>query len=154
MKFRKIFAVMAALVFIVLAGCSANESADETTTTTTPTQITTDNAVIKDADAVNLIKSYSMEELGLEGSYDDYHFMVGSDGVKVENNYYIKVIAGKITENESDNTYKIDEIGQYFIRYDASEILVYDKENDEYTKMKEVHKLPEKESGDSSESAQ
>ncbi len=142
MKYRKVLALLAAVVFIVLAGCS-NE-ADDNSEKESTTAITTDTAVIKNSDAVDLIKSYSEEELGLEGSLDDYEIMVSSSGIKLEDEYYIKVIAGKITKN-SEDSYSIDEIGQYFISYDASKLLVRNKEDGTYREL-EMHALPESES--------
>lgn len=142
MKYKKVLVLLAAVVLIVLAGCS--NGADDNSETESTTAITTDTAVIKNSDAVNLIKSYSTEELGLEGSLNDYEIMVSSSGIKIEDDYYIKVIAGKITKN-SEDSYSIDEIGQYFISYDATKLLVRNKENGTYREL-EMHTLPESES--------
>ncbi len=139
-SFKKITAAVLAVIIVVFAfaGCSDNNNEN---TTTKP--ITTDSAVIKEDDAINLIKTYTAADLGLKGALEDYKIMVGSSGEEVDGKYYIKVIASKVSEPDADGTVTIDTYGQYFISYDGTEILVYNEEEDTYTPMVNVHSMPE-----------
>ncbi len=137
---KKILAVvLAAVIVFVFAGCSGKEENEASSTKA----ITTDNAVIKEADAVNLIKTYTAAELGLEGKLEDYKIMVGKSGEKVDGNYYIKVIASKVSEPDSNGSVTIDTYGEYFISYDGKTILVYDKANDVYNPLADIHEIPQ-----------
>lgn len=133
-----VFSLVIILSFIV--GCS-NSNTDEDVVTTKP--ITTDSAVIKEADAINLIKTYTASELGLEGSLEDYRIMVGNSGEELDGKYYVKVIASKISEPDADGTVSIDTYGQYFISYNGAEILVYNEAENTYTPMQDIHDVPE-----------
>lgn len=139
--YKKILAVSLTVIVaaFAFAGCSDNSKNDVSTTRT----ITTDAAVIKDADAINLIKTYSAAELGLEGSVDDYSIMVGGSGEKIDGKYYIKVIASKVSEPDAEGRVTVDTYGQYFINYNGTEILIYNEADDTYTPMAEVHSVPE-----------
>ncbi len=138
---KRIFAVVMTVVVSVFAfvGCS-NNTEDETTASTI---ITTAPAVIKDSDAVDLIKTYTAEELQLNGSLDDYKIMVNNSGHQIDGKYYIKVIASKVSEPDADGRVTIDTYGQYFINYDGSEILIYNETDDTYTPVADVHEVPE-----------
>lgn len=138
---KRIFAVVMTVVVAVFAfvGCS-NNTEDETISSTT---ITTAPAVIKDSDAVDLIKTYTAEELQLNGSLDDYKIMVNNSGHQIDGKYYIKVIASKVSEPDADGRVTIDTYGQYFINYDGSEILIYNETDDTYTPVADVHEVPE-----------
>lgn len=146
MKMKKMIAVLlsALLCVLMFAGCSAENADEVQTDPTSSTEPTTDSAVIKEADAINLIKTYTAEELGLEGSLDDYSIMVAGNGIEINGEYYVKVIAGQIAQNEGSDTYSIAEVGRYFISYDGETMLSYDEENDSYTPFAEIHDLPEK----------
>lgn len=143
MNIRKIAAVVAAVLAIVCFTFAFSSCSSEEETTV----ITTDNAVVKKADSIELIKSYSVEELGLEGTWDDYNF-VGHrpDGVEVKDGehdgYYVEVKVGNKTENE-DGTVDIDIAGSYYISYDGETILSYDEETGVYTPLAEIHDVPD-----------
>lgn len=139
--YKRILAVSLTVIVaaFAFAGCSDSSKNDVSTTRT----ITTDAAVIKDEDAINLIKTYSAAELGLEGSVDDYSIMVGGSGEKVDGKYYVKVIASKVSEPDSQGRVTVDTYGQYFINYNGTEILIYNEADDTYTPMVDVHSLPE-----------
>lgn len=134
MKSTKILAVVAVLVLaisFVFAGCKDK-----------PNEITTDDAVIKEAEAVDLIKSYSTAELGLPGEWSDYNFAgYNNSGVKVEDGthdgYYVEVRIGNKTDN-GDGTLDFDIVGYYLISYDGNTILKYDPDNGTYTPLSEI----------------
>lgn len=140
-EIEKIIAVALAVIVIVFAfaGCSGNTEEE----TTASTVITTSSAVIKNADAINLIKTYTAEELQLEGSLDDYKIMVNSSGEQVNGKNYVKVVASKVSEPDADGTVNIETYGRYYINYDGSEILIYNETDDTYTPMADVHEIPE-----------
>ena len=109
------------------------------------TTYTTESAVIKENDAIVLIKSYSAEELSLsEEDYSGCQFMVRKSGNKINGDYYIQVIATYPTETteNGETYYKFDTKGEYYIRYDGKEILKKNLEDDTYDKL-EVKELPE-----------
>lgn len=141
MNIKKITAVVLAVLAVVFSftACSSENTDNQETTTD---EITTSEAVVKDADAINLIKTYTAEELGLDGSLDDYKVMVASSGESIENDYYIKVIAAKVSEPGEDGSVHIDTYGQYYISFDGKKILVYNRDTQEYTSMANVHEVP------------
>ena len=121
---------------VVLSACS--KQADTTQTEqSTAVQVPTDEAKIKNADAVSYIESYSNKELGL--SDDDRarcSFMVASDGEDINGKKYVKVIAAIKHEHKDDNgksTFTLETKGEYFISFDSSEVLK--KNGDSYTKL-------------------
>ena len=141
------------------AGCTAKkEVADQTgnpknVTTANEwqkTTITTDTAKISNSDAINYIKSYSAKELSLtDEEMKTCDFLVSGTGVKIENDYYIKVSAVIKHENGKDDNgnslFTFDNKGEYYIRYDGKQVLKKDmsKDSNEYIEL-EVKKLPEK----------
>ncbi len=135
MKKRRIIAWILLVCTVLCLSFSACSSDEETTVTT----ITTDPAVIKDRNSVDFIKSLSTEQLGLEGTWDDYNFVAhNNSGIRVEDGvhdgYYVEVIVGTKTEN-ADGTVSIDEAGVYLISYDGHTVLSHDRETDTYTEL-------------------
>ena len=121
---------------VVLSACS--KQADTTQTEqSTAVQVPTDEAKIKNADAVSYIESYSNKELGL--SDDDRarcSFMVASDGEEINGKKYVKVIAAIKHEHKDDNgksTFTLETKGEFFISFDSNEVLK--KNGDSYTKL-------------------
>ena len=136
-----------AVMLGVFTACSkANEQ--ETTQPKSEAQTTvenpTDKAVIKEADAVNLVKSYSDEELGLTPEdREQCSFMVASTGKEVNGEVYINVIATIKTANEPNEqgtvTYNLDTRGSYYISFDGERIMRAD--GDSYVDMP-MHEVP------------
>lgn len=129
------------MVACVFAACSGSKDDEKNTGTSTAegTNITTDEAKITDADAVRLIESYDDDELGLTSEIrEECSFMIANSGTKIEDDYYIKVIAAIKTEHDEDGqrTYTFDNKGEYYIRYDGEQILSLDMETGEYSEMK------------------
>lgn len=124
-----------------LVACSSNKKEDETTAPTTQSNvITTDDAKITEADAINYIQSYSAKELGLkEEEMKDLKFMVANSGEKVEDEYFVKVIATVATEHKDEetgkSTFTFDNKGEYYIRYDAKKVLSRDVKTGEYKEL-------------------
>lgn len=142
---KKVLAIIICLAIAVCAftACSSKKSDKEKTTekTTASSQMTTDTAVIKEADAINLIESYSDKELGLSAKdRKKASFMVAGEGVKIEGENYIEVVATvKKEHKDGDNTtYTFDHLGMYYIRYDGKKILKKDMKSkeDKYSEMK------------------
>jgi hypothetical protein len=148
---KKFFSVIvcALMIATMFVACSTNSEDATTTSSTAKTTVkyTTDDAVIAEADAVNLIKSYSAKELGLsDDEYEECSFMVANSGELIDETYYIKVVAAIKTEHENDDgevTYTFDNKGEYYISYDGKQILQKDmsSEKDKYSEM-EVKAVP------------
>lgn len=121
---------------VVLSACSKQTDTTQTEQSTA-VQVPTDEAKIKNADAVSYIESYSNKELGL--SDDDRarcSFMVASDGEDINGKKYVKVIAAIKHEHTDDNgksTFTLETKGEYFISFDSNEVLK--KNGDSYTKL-------------------
>ncbi len=141
---KKIILCILCLSMVVCAFGACAKNNDEKTTgikQATTEEMTTDSAVIKEADAINLIKSYSDDELGLTAEdRKKASFMVASNGVKIDKKYYIEVIATiKNEHKEGDKiTYTFDNLGVYYIRYDGKKIMRLDMKSEEekYIDMK------------------
>ena len=132
-----------AMAVCVFGACAKKDSKDGKTTAAQATteSMTTDSAVIKEADAINLIESYSDEELGLTAKQrKSASFMVASNGVKIEDGNYIEVIATVKTEHKDGDktTYTFDNLGVYYISYDGKKIMRKDMESEtpKYIDMK------------------
>ena len=141
---KKIILCILCLSMVVCAFGACSKNNDEKTTgikQATTEEMTTDSAVIKEADAINLIKSYSDDELGLTAEdRKKASFMVASNGVKIEKDNYIEVIATIKNEHKEGEkiTYTFDNLGVYYIRYDGKKVMRKDmkSEEDKYIDMK------------------
>ena len=143
MKKALIFVLCAVITVCAFSACSKNEDKKEDTTASKSTTVnmTTDSALIKEADAINLIQSYTDEELGLtKKERKKASFMVAGEGVEIEGKNYIEVVATVKNEHKKDGkiTYTFDHLGMYYIRYDGKEILRKDMKSkeDKYIDMK------------------
>ncbi len=143
---KKYISIILCLTIIASAFVACSSKKEDGTTTTTA--IATDTAKIKEADAINLIESYSLDELGItKTEKKDCSFMVASSGefIEEQNANYIKVIAAIKEAHENSETkevtYTFDTKGEYYIRFDGKQILSKNVETGEYTEMK-VKKVP------------
>ncbi len=149
MKINKEILVLLALIIAicgVFAACSS-EKESEPAPPEEGEEITLDTAKIKNADCIALIKSYEPSELGLDGTWEDYDFVAHrSDGVyltdKQYKGYYVCVEVGTKNFND-DGTFSVDTAGVFYISYDGETLLSYDQESGEYTRIKNVHDIPE-----------
>lgn len=139
---KKILAIILCVITVAFSfvACSAK---NKNTEPTNPNEVTTDDAVIFDKDAIDLIKSYTPDELGIsQEDYDKCSFMIAKAGKEINGKYYVKVIVANKIENEPDEngqvSFSFDTKGEYFIRYDGKEILKKDMSSDEekYDKLK------------------
>ncbi|MBQ9530957.1 MAG: hypothetical protein IJR70_02680 [Eubacterium sp.] len=141
MKKVLIFVLCAAMTVCVFGACSKKDSKETTAAKSTTVKMTTDSAVIKEADAINLIQSYSNEELGLtKKERKKASFMVAGSGVEVEGDNYIEVVATIKNEHKDGDkvSYTFDHLGMYYIRYDGKKIMRKDMKSKEakYIDMK------------------
>lgn len=117
---------------VAFASCSKQESKAETASA-----VATEEAKIKDADAISYIESYSSKQLGLtEDDRAKCSFMVASDGEEINGKSYIQVIAAIKKEHKSDDgqaTYTFDTKGEYYISFNGDEVLR--KDGNSYTKL-------------------
>lgn len=122
----------------VLCACSNAKNDDATTVSG---QVPTEEAVIKETDAIHFIEQcYTKEELGLDKVEKDYKMMVASNGVDIDGEKYIKVVANVVVRNDTTNeegkeTFSMETMGEYFISFDAEEVLMKDRESGEYKKL-------------------
>lgn len=131
------------MILTVFTACSGGEtdSTEESQTHETISEIPTEEAMIKESDAVKYIEeSYTPEELGLDNTDRDYSFMVASSGVEIEEENYIKVVANVITKNDATtqdgkDTFSLETIGEYYISYDGEKVLKKDMESGEYSEL-------------------
>lgn len=131
---RIFFVFVMAAIFFSLSACTNNLSTNnDSELSISNVTLQTDEAKLKDSDAVELIKSFSDDELGIDDIIKDCSFMVQSDGVLIDGNSYIKVIAALKNQND-DGTFSFDIKGEYYISYDATVVLK--KSNDTYTALK------------------
>lgn len=138
--------VVVASAFVACSKAENNDAEGDKTEVYTSEVVTTDDAIIKEADAINLIQSYSAKELGLtEEEYKECSFMVASSGIELDGKYYIKVIATVKTEHKDGEnvTYTFDNKGEYYISYNGKQILQKDMKSEEekYSDMK-VKEVP------------
>ena len=132
MKKILVLLVCVAVLFTVFTACKGDDKKDDGSTAKySSTKIETDEAKIANGDAINLIKSYSKDELGLsEKEMKECSFLVANEGTEYKNNNYVVVIATIKTEHEDKNeegeditTYTFDNKGEYYIRFDGKQIL-------------------------------
>ncbi|MBQ9228924.1 MAG: hypothetical protein IJ168_08865 [Eubacterium sp.] len=150
---KKLLAILLSLCLVatVFAACSKQDDADhgnEPGDDVSASVLTTDEAVITEADAIRYVQSYTAEELSLSAEdYEACSFMVNQSGVEIDGDYYIKVIAAITvphTNEDGTESYTFDNKGEYYIRYDGKQILKKDMTSAEpkYDEL-EVKEVPE-----------
>lgn len=141
---KKFLAIAAAIIMMGCVFTACSSSNDKTTTTKaaeTTVENPTDDAKIKDSDAVSFIKdSYTEKELGLDKVKDEYSFMIASTGEKIDGELYVKVAANVKTENDETSeggktTYTLKSVGEYYISYDGEKVLMKDSDTGEYKEL-------------------
>ena len=160
---KKILAVIICIVICacVFAACSGKQSDAKNGDTTSAAvsenvsgEGTTENpregAVIDGADALNLIQSYSPEELSIsKKDKKKASFLLAEQPVEIEGEKYVKLTAAfkKESVDKDGNTHvTFDHIGEYYISFDGKKMLKKDMsetEKDVYTEM-EVKEVPTK----------
>lgn len=130
------------MIFTVFTACSKGQgSGSDTKVQNTKPTIATEEAKIKNADAINFIeKSYTKEELGLDKTDKDYSFMVSSSGVEIEGKMYVKVVANvmvkkDVTNKDGKETFTMETLGEYFISFDGDKVLKKNRETGEYIEL-------------------
>ncbi|MCC8072957.1 MAG: hypothetical protein LIO62_02375 [Clostridiales bacterium] len=131
------------MICFAFSACSSNSETDdsETESESTNVAVETEEAKIKEEDAINFIESsYTEEELGLDDVEEDYSFMVASSGVTIEDENYIKVVAGAMTKNDTtdddgNDTFSMQTYGEYYISFDGDTVLMKNMDTDEYSEL-------------------
>ena len=143
MKKALIFVLCAVMAVCVFSACSKKDGKETTTTaqSTSSAVLATDKAVIKEADAINLIQSYSDKELGLTAKErKKASFMVAGNGVEIDGKNYIEVVATVKNEHKKDGkiSYTFDHLGMYYISFDGKKVMRKDMKSEEakYIDMK------------------
>ncbi len=123
----------------MFTACSGDKKPETPSGTTS--QIATEEAKIKEADAAKYIEnSYTAEELGLDKVDRDYSFMVSSNGVDIDGDKYVKVVANIIVKNnvtteDCKDTFSMETIGEYYISFDGKKILKKNMDTNEYEEL-------------------
>ena len=150
---KKLLAILLAVIVsaCVFAGCSKNENKgdDKTTTTTNASNWTTleeiKEAAIIQSDAINLIKSYSAEELSLtKKEKKNCSFMFSNNAHEIDGVKCVQVIATVKEEHKNDKgevSYTFDNKGEYYISFDGKQMFKKDMKSGKYEKM-EVKPVP------------
>lgn len=136
---KKILAVLMAVMMIcaAFAGCSVKSGSDADN----PNAIPTEGAKINEGDAITFFEeAYTPEELGLADVEENYSFMVNTLGTEIDGKKYVKVAANvtiqsDVTTPEGKSTFKLKEIGAYFISFDGKKVLMQNKETGEYVEL-------------------
>jgi hypothetical protein len=130
--------LLAVVVIVGFTACSSNKEGSSSDTVVTTSEIATEDAKIKEREAVEFIsQSYTSEELGLEDADRDYSFMVASGGVDIDGTNYIKVVANVIIKQDSqtddgEDTFSMETLGEYYISFDGEKVLRKDMATGEY----------------------
>lgn len=139
---KKVLAVIlsVAVVCFAFAGCSSKDE-ESTEVITTEAVVETQDAKIKESDAINFIKdSYTAEELGLADIEENYSFMVSGNGIEIDGVKYIRVNANvmtlsDVTADDGGPTYNFRAVGEYFISFDGEKVLMKDRDSGEYIEL-------------------
>lgn len=138
---KKIFAVLLSAVMICAFFTACSGHTEEVDPTATVAQIPTEEAKIKDSDAISFIEnSYTPKELGLDKTDKDYTFMIASNGVDIDGEKYVKVVANVIvkkdvTTEDGKETFSMETIGEYYISFDGTKVLKKDMKNNKLSKL-------------------
>lgn len=120
------------VMFGALSAC-AKSGGEDCTAVSDGTEVSTDEAQIKDNEAIDLVKTFSNEKLGLDDeTADKCSFLVQKNGEVIDGENYVKVIAAEKKETD-DGTYTFDIKGEYYISFDGNTVLK--KVNDNYEKL-------------------
>lgn len=134
---KKIIALLLTLAIVLtFAACSNNgdnetetekASVSESTTNETTTKATPKNAV-------EVISSYSNEQLGIDVDRDDENFKFLLKTGDDDDSLYYRVDAAYIVEND-DSTVSFDTKGIFYVTKDLSKAYVQNSETDELTEI-------------------
>ena len=141
---KKFLAVLLAVITVVCMFVACSKADDKSTTkesSTASSVLPTDKAKIKDSDAIDFIKNaYTKKELGLDKVKEKYSFMISENGVTIDKKQYVKVAANIMKKNDTTSkdgkqTYSLTPVGEYYISFDGSEVLMKDLKTGEYKKL-------------------
>lgn len=116
-------ALIALCAFVMLGAFCACAKAPDNSASQSVSEVSTDTARIKDNEAIDLIKEYSNEELGLDDeTVKKCSFLVQESGESIDEKNYVKVVAAEKKTND-DGTYTFDIKGEYYISFDGDTVL-------------------------------
>lgn len=138
---KKLLAVLMTFVIIgsVLVACS--KANDDPTKPYATEGISTEEAKIKESNAIKFIETqYTAEELGLDKLDKNYQFMIASTGVEIDGVKYVKVVANVPVKNDTtaengQETYSMQTYGEYFISFDGETVMMRNQETGELKKL-------------------
>ncbi len=133
------------MVCVCSVSCSSSGKEEEKEVNTTA--IPTEEAKIKESEAIHFIQdTYTPEELGLADVDKDYSFMVASDGVEIDGKNYIKVVANVIVRNDETSkdgkeTFSMETMGEYYISFDAEEVMMKNIKTGKFIELENRYEL-------------
>lgn len=132
MKRILLLLLCAGVMFGAFSAC-VKSGGEDCTAVSDGTEVSTDEAQIKDNEAIDLVKSFSNDELGLDDeTAGKCSFLVQKNGEVIDGENYVKVIAAEKKEDD-DGTYTFDIKGEYYISFNGDTVLK--KVNDNYEKL-------------------
>lgn len=132
MKRILLLLLCAGVMFGAFSACAKSDGED-CTAVSDGTEVSTDEAQIKDSEAIDLVKSFSNDELGLDDeTAGKCSFLVQKNGEVIDGENYVKVIAAEKKEADG-GTYTFDIKGEYYISFNGDTVLK--KVNDNYEKL-------------------
>lgn len=115
---------------------SKDKVSKNTESATSQAKTPIEDAEISAFDAIEKIKAFSMEKLGLDGKKEDYKFMVSTKGLTIDKTDYLEVVASVVAKENEDGSISMDTKGDYFVSYDGSKILIRDVKTGEFSALK------------------
>lgn len=145
---KKVLALLSSLVLIccVFVACSSDKNTTDEPNVSVVAGIPTDEAKIKDSEAIDFIKnSYSKEELGLDKVEENYSFMIANSAEEIDGVKYIKIAANVMSKNDETSkngkdTYSLNAVGAYYISFDGETVMTKDLATGEYKKLENKYK--------------
>lgn len=145
---KKVLALLLSLVLIccVFVACSSDKNKTDEQDVSVVSGIPTDEAKIKDSEAIDFIKNaYTKEELGLDKVEENYSLMIANSAEEIDGVKYIKIAANVMSKNDetSENgkgTYSLNTVGAYYISFDGETVMTKDLATGEYKKLENKYK--------------
>ena len=82
------------------------------------------DADISASDASALISGLELSKLGLDGTKEDYKYLVGEKCKKIDGKDYIEIAVSKVVKENEDGSINMQTAAQCFISFDGKTVLL------------------------------